>query len=312
MGSAIAASAFPALTVPARASGIEEILRAELDSGRACGANAAAIEGTLSRLARTRPPGPGKTVVIDMPSQHLAAYRDGVTELESRVVVGDPSWQTPDLDTRIVNVRYNPTWTVPESILKARGWRSKLDSSPEYFRNLNFLVELDGAMVDPFTAAGSGSRVGRFVQQPGEGNALGQVKFPLADGDAIYLHDTNDYGAFGEDSRALSHGCVRVERAVELAAWVMDIGLAQAQDYIYGDDRREHTGFGTVRVVTTYFTAWPDANGNVLYYPDIYGRDGASGGYCGEASAPAWGSGYAQGSALQDNAPPQEVIIYAN
>ena len=313
LGGLTLASAFGGLVSPARASTVKDLLRDELESGRACGGHATAIRATLQRLESTVPPGAGRTIVVDMPSQHLGAYEDGNLVLESRVVVGDKGWQTPDLDTRVNFVRFNPTWTVPESILKARGWRNKVDEDPGYFSRLNFKLELDGSMVDPEEASGRGSNVGRFVQQPGPGNALGRVKLGLSAGGAIYLHDTNDPGAFDEDARALSHGCIRVEEAVPLAAWVLGMSDFEAEDLVAGDDRRDRSDMPSpVRVVTTYFTAWPDANGDILYYPDIYGREGRSTDGCETGhNAGAWGANE-DGviTAYEDNSPPSEVIIY--
>src|SRR5690606_23975589 len=120
-------------------------------------------------------------------------------------------------------VRFNPTWTVPESIMRARSWRRKLAEDPAYSTRLDFRIGLDGRMVTPDEAAPHADRTGSFVQQPGPGNALGRVKLGLAQGESIYLHDTNDHSAFDESQRALSHGCIRVERAVELASWVLGI-----------------------------------------------------------------------------------------
>lgn len=315
LGGLAMASALPGYISPAQASTVSDLLQAELDSGRACGSQAAAIRATLKRLETTVPPGAGRTVVVDMPSQHLGAYEDGNLVLESRVVVGDKGWQTPDLDTRISFVRFNPTWTVPESILKARNWRNKVDVDPGYFSKLNFKLELDGSMVDPEEAAGRGTSVGRFVQQPGPGNALGRVKLGLSAGGAIYLHDTNDHGAFDEDARALSHGCIRVEEAVALAAWTLGISDYEAEDLVSSDDRQDRSSLPSpVRVVTTYFTAWPDASGNILYYPDIYSREGRSDDGCEVGqNATAWGAGENDVvTVYEDNAPPTEVIIFGN
>jgi murein L,D-transpeptidase YcbB/YkuD len=254
-------------------AGTRAMLEAELAAG-ACGERAAALRGTLARMAAARPPLTGRAIVVDIPSQHLAAYEDGKVVLESRVVVGDATWKTPDLETAVTFVRMNPTWTVPESIVAARGWRSKLARTPGWFEGNNFDVEVDGRLLDPASASGGAERARRFVQRPGPGNALGRVKFGLAAGGAVYLHDTSDPDGFDEDARALSHGCVRVEEAMRLAAWTLGMPFAEARDLLMADDRRDRRPPSPVRVVTTYYTAWPDAGGAVRYYPDVYGRDG--------------------------------------
>lgn len=274
IGAAAACLALPSW--PARAQGVIGALQGELASGRACGSEEAALRGTIARLSGISAPTRGVSVVVDIPSQHLAAYDNGDVVLESRVVVGNPDWKTPDLDTRISYVRFNPTWTVPESIIEARSWRSRLVRDSAYFENLDFRIGVNGAMVSPGEAARAGGRVGPFVQQPGRSNALGRVKLGLQAGGAIYLHDTNDHSAFDEDSRALSHGCIRVEEAVALAGWVLGIETAEAERLVRDGDRRDRTNMPSpVRLVTTYCTAWPDASGVIRYYPDVYGRDGA-------------------------------------
>lgn len=292
--------AIPASAMP----GTRAILEAELASGRACGRHEAALRGTLARLAAARPPVSGKAVVVDIPSQHLAAYEDGRVALESRVVVGERDWRTPDLDTFVTFVRLNPTWTVPESILRARSWRARLASNPGWFEKQNFEVEVGGRMRDPYDAAGDASRATRFVQRPGPGNALGRAKIGLAAGGSVYLHDTSSPEAFDDDARTLSHGCVRVERAMDLAAWALDMSPERADTLLRDDDRTDRRPPRPVRVVTTYFTAWPDDAGRVRYYPDVYGRDaapatGCRGGFdpdedMGDAPRPRRGAAAAQ------------------
>ena len=271
-GAALAATAMTGRTAHA---GVADALRSALASE--CGDRRRAIEGTLRRMASVTPPGPGRCILVDIPSQHLAIYHDGVPVLESRVVVGDPDWRTPIMDTRATWVRLSPTWTVPESILRKRDWRGRLARDPGYFENLGFLVELGGRMVSPSEAAGRARSVGRFVQQPGPGNALGAMKIALAAGNAIYLHDTSDPAAFDETRRDLSHGCIRVERAMDVAADVMGVSVDRAWDMLEADDRSNHDPAGRTRVQTTYFTAWADDAGVPIFYPDVYGFDGGTG-----------------------------------
>ena len=256
-------------------AGVADVLGGAL-SGE-CGDRKRAIEATLRRMRSIAPPGRGRCVMVDIPSQHLALYHDGEPVLESRVVVGDRAWPTPIMDTRAAWVRLSPTWTVPESILRKRDWRGRLASDPGYFEDLGFLVELGGRMVPPREAASRARAVGRFVQQPGPTNALGTMKIALTAGNAIFLHDTSDHGAFDETRRDLSHGCVRVERAMDLAADVMGVPVERAWDMLEAGDRSNHDPAGPTRVQTTYFTAWADADGRPVFYPDVYGMDGGTG-----------------------------------
>lgn len=251
-----------------------QILEAELASGNACGRREAALRGTLARLARMRAPASGRAIIVDIPSQSLVAYESGQAVMESRVVVGDPKgWKTPDLETTAAYVRFNPTWTVPESIMTSRNWRGRLAREPRYFSRLNFAVELDGRLVEPEQAAPYAQDVRRFVQRPGKDNALGSVKIGLNAGNAIYLHDTSDPEGFDEDARTLSHGCVRVEKAMDLAAWALGIDVGRAESLLRSDDRTDRKPASAIRVATTYLTAWPDASGQVRYWPDVYDKD---------------------------------------
>lgn len=256
----------------ASANYIKSVLQEELAAGKACGSFDGALRGTVGRLEQLDIPVDGKVVLVNIAAQSLTAYEDGYPVLESKVVVGSPAWRTPELDTHVTYVRMNPTWTVPESILRARGWRQKLQSDPDYFARLNFRIARDGASLSPHEASGSGS--GSFVQQPGPGNALGFVKFGLANAGAIYLHDTNDPALYSEANRARSHGCIRVEQAYDFAAWILGLETPEVENLIAQNDRRNRTDFPSpVRVILGYWTAWPDADGRVHYYDDVYNKD---------------------------------------
>jgi murein L,D-transpeptidase YcbB/YkuD len=139
-------------------------------------------------------------------------------------------------------------------------------------------------MLDPNEAAGDARAATRFVQQPGRKNALGRVKFGLNAGDAIYLHDTNDKGAFDADKRTLSHGCMRVEKALDLAAWARGKDLGEITGLVEDGDQAERRPSPPIRVATTYFTAWPDPDGKVAFYDDVYARDGRPTVACGRRS----------------------------
>jgi murein L,D-transpeptidase YcbB/YkuD len=119
-----------------------------------------------------------------------------------------------------------------------------------------------------------GSKIPLSVQQPpSDDNALGEIKFLFPNTHNIYMHDTPTRALFAKSVRAFSHGCVRVENPREFASKVMELDRSEIDSRI---DSGEST---TVRlkhklpVHLVYFTAWPDENGRVVYYDDIYGRD---------------------------------------
>lgn len=261
-----------------------------------CGARNAAVQGTLSRLEGVNLPEYGKVIVVNIPSGVVTAYQDGIPVIESRAVVGNPSTPTPELDTRVTFVRPNPTWTVPESIVTRKGWRAKLAEDPAYFADNGFQIMVGGQMVSAYDAAPHAREVQRFVQQPGPYNALGLLKIGLHNSNAIYLHDTNQPSNYDADLRAASAGCIRIEDVRDIAAWILGLSRHDIDAMIDADDMTDYVPGETVRVVIGYWTAWPDANGQLRFYPDIYEMDGAGEDCTQSAAGHAESRSYAPGS----------------
>lgn len=108
-------------------------------------------------------------------------------------------------------------------------------------------------------------------QKPSLDNSLGELKiFPNAHD--IYMHDTPAKSYFKRDMRALSHGCIRLERPRDMAAAVLGTSVKNLDKY-FGKDERGIKVPEPVPVYIAYFTAWPDADGKIHYYGDIYDRD---------------------------------------
>jgi murein L,D-transpeptidase YcbB/YkuD len=133
---------------------------------------------------------------VNTSSAQLRYIRDGVVVDERKVVVGEPGHETPALGSPIYRLVANPTWTVPKSIQNGE----MANVGADYLRTHNMVM-----------------RDGWIVQQPGPDNALGLVKFDMANDQAIYLHDTSAPALFERSQRHLSHGCVRVEDALGFA-----------------------------------------------------------------------------------------------
>ncbi|MFC6046503.1 L,D-transpeptidase family protein, partial [Methylobacterium hispanicum] len=191
-----------------------------------------AIRGTLARLGKLALPSSGRVLVVNVAGRFLAAYRDGDPELESRVVVGREGWHTPDLVTSVASVTLNPTWTVPESIVRDEGWRTAISSDPTWADRNGFDVVLDGRRIAPDGAVPVQLAKATLVQRAGADNALGRMKISMRNAGSIYLHDTNAPETFGDPEEPGSHGCVRVELALELAAWVLDARNGEVPDLV--------------------------------------------------------------------------------
>ncbi|WP_241667241.1 L,D-transpeptidase family protein [Muricoccus nepalensis] len=189
----------------------------------------------------------GRVILVNIAAAELTAHDGGREVLRSRVVVGAARTRTPQLSTFVTTVRCNPPWYVPASI------------EPE--------IRAAGA---------AGFRVvnGRLVQPPGPGNPLGLLRIGLLDSDGIFLHGTSSPGLFANRDRALSHGCVRVERIRDLAAWMLDSAPAALGATLATGRTLDLVPPQEVTVVLAYLTAWPEG-GRVAALADPYGLDAA-------------------------------------
>nr|WP_249209088.1 L,D-transpeptidase family protein [Magnetospirillum sulfuroxidans] len=220
----------------------------------------------------------GTHIAVNLPAAHFELVRDGHIDMAMRVVVGDVSHQTPTMATTMTSVVINPTWTVPPSIA-TREILPKLRKDPSYLASNNMRI-LDAFDTDFEKAQGLGidwSRYSKFPyrlrQKPGADNALGQVKFNLDNGDDIYLHDTPKRQYFGHIFRALSHGCVRLERPVELAKMLVPTQSDKLEEWVKDDTTRTLKLDKPLTVYLMYMTAWADEDGTVHFREDLYGHD---------------------------------------
>lgn len=191
-----------------------------------------------------------------------------------RTIVGKPGrTATPQLAETVEGVIFNPTWTVPQSIVRGEGLGARVLGNPAWARRAGY-VGTRGA--NGFVTV---------VQQPGPGNSLGLMKLDMPNPHAIFLHDTPSRGLFNQANRALSHGCVRTERAQELAITLAILGnnattpearQAAAAEAVRISTSGKYTRVPVERrmpVYITYFTMAQDINGNLATFADIYGRD---------------------------------------
>lgn len=183
-----------------------------------------------------------------------------------RTIVGKPGrTATPQLAETVEGVIFNPTWTVPQSIVKGEGLGARVLGNPGWARAAGYKA-----------TRGANGYVS-VVQQPGPTNSLGLMKLDMPNPHAIFLHDTPSRNLFTGDSRALSHGCIRVERALELAMTIAILGQGATRDEaVTVSNSGEYTRVPVKKampVYITYFTMARDIDGQMKTFNDIYGRD---------------------------------------
>ncbi len=225
-----------------------------LNTGADDRARAAAV--ALERRRWLERNAPSTRIDVNTAAAKLEYVRDGQLADRRDVIVGQPGWETPQLGTSFYRLVANPNWTVPKSIERDEGLANK---SASYLRSKN-MVRRDGWV----------------VQLPGPDNALGMVKFDLDNDHAIYLHDTAAKSLFSEDVRQLSHGCIRVENALEFASMIArDTGITGKWQ-----DARQEGGETYLRlpdpipVRLMYHPTHLDASGEIRFVQDIYDWNG--------------------------------------
>jgi murein L,D-transpeptidase YcbB/YkuD len=196
---------------------------------------------------------PATRIDVNTAASFLDYWRDGQHVDHRNVVAGEPDKPTPQLQAPIVRLVANPTWTVPKGI----GEKEVADKGEAWLQENQFVM-----------------KDGLYVQQSGPKNSLGLVKFDMQDKEAIYLHDTPAKAGFGQTDRHRSHGCVRVENAVQFATAIaqQEGVLDEFQQAMQKDDETFIKLPHEIPVRLLYQTAFWDGS-NVQFRQDVYGWD---------------------------------------
>ena len=221
-------------------------------------------------------------IMVNIPAYSLVYYQNGNQVLASRVIVGRPDRKTPMMSSALNNVVVNPPWNVPPTLAR-KEILPKVWNDPGYLERHGYTVmrgwnskeAIDPWQVDWATITPSNLPF-RFQQAPGARNSLGRYKFNMPSSGAIYLHDTPNHTLFQKDTRALSSGCVRVNKASELANMLLqDAGWndTRISDALKQGDTRYVNIRQNIPVNLYYLTAFVGADGRTQYRTDIYNYD---------------------------------------
>ncbi|MEM6487661.1 MAG: L,D-transpeptidase family protein [Pseudomonadota bacterium] len=223
----------------------------------------------------------GHRIEANLPDFRVVILDQEQVVFETRTVVGKYRHQTVEFSDTMEYFVVNPTWHVPMSIAR-KEILPQLRDNPNYLEERNMsLVGADASLVD-WQLIEPADFPGRIRQAPGPGNALGQVKFMFPNDYAIYLHDTPQRGLFRRDNRAYSHGCVRLEKPLELAYYLMQ----HSKDGIDDPERQFARWRRTEREIYVhldedmpvhilYRTAFEGEDGTLQFRNDVYRRDAA-------------------------------------
>jgi len=214
-------------------------------------------------------------VMVNQPSYRAEYFEDGKEKLAMNVVIGSPTHQTYFFYNKVQTVVFNPSWGVPRSII-LNEMLPKVMRDTSYLDRNGYEVYVGGKKVSAsavnWNAVAAGKAYVGIRQKPSLDNALGELKILFPNAHDIYMHDTPAKAYFSRDMRALSHGCIRLERPRDMAAAVLGKPVEELSKY-FGKDERGLKVADPVPVYIAYFTAWPDASGTVRFFNDVYDRD---------------------------------------
>ena len=219
-------------------------------------------------------------VLCNIPAARIEAIEGGVAVSQHTAVVGKPDRPSPDINSKIVEVNFNPYWTVPVSIVR-RDLIPKMQAEPDYLTNNKIRIfdmrgeELTPSQINWYSTEAVNYR---FKQDPGDFNSLGSMRINFPSKDGVYMHDTPSKGLFGEDMRFHSSGCVRVQNVRELVNWLLmatpNWSRPDIDAVIKSGERKDAKIGKPVPLYWVYVTAWATPDGVVQFRDDIYNRDG--------------------------------------
>ena len=201
----------------------------------------------------------GDFIIINIPQFYLTVFEDGNASFGMNIVVGTTQNRTVIFTGTMKYIVFAPYWNVPPGILKK-------EVLPAIKRNKNYLANNHMEWFN-----------GGVRQSPGPWNALGKVKFIFPNSFNIYLHDTPAKSLFEQNTRAFSHGCIRIQDPLKMAQWVLRNQPSWTPEKIDEAMNRTEELYVTIKkplpVFVGYFTAWVDEKGEINFRDDIYGHD---------------------------------------
>jgi murein L,D-transpeptidase YcbB/YkuD len=235
---------------------------------------------SLERLRWVNQEAASTLVAVNIAGFRVFFYRDGELAWTRRAMVGKYYRQTPVFRGDITQLEFNPTWTIPPSILR-NDTLPAIKADPNYLASERIKVfDSTGQAIDPTSVDWNRYTTGvpfTLRQEPGPENSLGRVKFIFPNPHFVFLHDTPHRELFAKAERAFSSGCIRIEDPLSLAELVLDdpvnYPLSKLQRIVESRETTRVVLQNSVPVLIIYLTASVDPDGEVRFYKDIYQRD---------------------------------------
>ncbi len=220
-------------------------------------------------------------IIVNIPQFMLYAYNNDTLDFSMRVIVGKGFNPTPIFMDKMEYIEFRPTWTVPQSIIRDE-MIPLMAKDPTRYTRKGFSIYKDGKKINPYTIDWSNEEAKKqrytFIERPSAANALGLVKFIFPNSLDIYLHDTPTDHLFEKKYRAFSHGCVRVEKPAEFAAYLLrdkeGWDLDRVLEAMYNGPYKQRVHLDQdLLVQLLYITVYIDENDELVIFNDIYDFD---------------------------------------
>jgi murein L,D-transpeptidase YcbB/YkuD len=220
-------------------------------------------------------------VIVNIPAAAVETVENGQVVSHHIAGVGKIDRQSPIMQTKAIEINFNPFWTVPPSLIK-KDLIPKMKADPNYLADEKIRVfNKEGEEVSPSSINWNTDEATHYKYRQDTGadlNSLGSVRINIANPYGVYMHDTPSKGIFGDDFRFVSSGCVRVQDVRDYVAWLLKDNPGwnrdQIDQVIASGQRVDVKLTKPVPVFWVYITAWATPDGIVQFRPDIYQRDG--------------------------------------
>lgn len=219
-------------------------------------------------------------VVANIPAAAVETVENGHVATRHAAGVGKIDRQSPLLQTKIPEVNFNPTWTVPASIIR-KDLIPKMQKEPSYLTENKIRIIGPNGEIPPERVNWRSDEATRYTfrQDPGgEFNSLGFVRINIPSPHGVYMHDTPSKGIFGDDYRFVSSGCIRVQNVRDYIAFLLKEtpgwDRAKIDETIASGERVNARIANPVPCYWVYITAWATPDGGVQFRDDIYNKDG--------------------------------------